>query len=103
MFYNQGLNRQVEVEDINGKLMPAITIFSMAINYMRKHLMDALKKEVSDMIKQSDVMFVLTVPAIWNDASKQFMREVAIAVSYSDLATFNLIPLIERRVWHSHR
>ena len=102
MFFNQGLNRQVEIEDINGKRMPAITIFSMAINYMRKHLMDALKKQVSD-IKQADVMFVITVPAIWNDASKQFMREAAIAVSYSDLAIFNLILLIERRAWHYHR
>jgi len=77
--------------------MPAITIFSMAINYMRQHLMDALKKQVSD-IKQSDVMFVITVPAIWNDASKQFMREAAIAVSNYGMAIFNLI--LEHRVWN---
>jgi len=42
--------------------------------------MAALKKQVSG-IEQSDVMFVITVPAIWNDASKQFMREAAIKVS----------------------
>jgi len=60
--------------------MSAMTIFSMAINYMRGHLMAALKKQVLD-IEQSDVMFVITVPAIWNDASKQFMREAAIKVS----------------------
>jgi len=41
--------------------------------------MNALKKQVSD-IQQSDVLFVITVPAIWSDASKQFMREAAIAV-----------------------
>jgi len=69
--------------------MPAITIFAMAINYMRQHLMDALNKQVSN-IEQSDVMFVITVPAIWSDASKQFMREAAIAVSYSDQAIFNI-------------
>ena len=90
MFYNQGLNRQVEIEDINGKRMPAITIFSMAINYMRQHLMDALKMQGS-VIKEPDVMFVITVPAIWNDASKQFMREAAIKVSYSDITIYNLI------------
>jgi len=56
-----------------------MTIISMAINYMRKDLMDTLKKRIPD-IKQSDVMFVITVPAIWNDASKQFMREAAVAV-----------------------
>ena len=60
--------------------MSAMKIFSMAINYMRSHLMTALKKQVPD-IEQSDVMFVITVPAIWSDGSKQFMREAAIAVS----------------------
>jgi len=76
---NQGLSRNTEVDDINGKRMPALTIFSMAINYMRGHLMTALKNQVTD-IRQSDVMFVITVPAIWSDASKQFMREAAVAV-----------------------
>jgi len=59
--------------------MSAITIFSMAINYMRGHLMTALKNQVTD-IEQTDVMFVITVPAIWSDAAKQFMREAAVAV-----------------------
>jgi len=75
----QGLSRNTEVDDINGKRMSALTIFSMAINYMREHLMTALKNQVTD-IEQSDVMFVITVPAIWSDASKQFMREAAVAV-----------------------
>jgi len=56
-----------------------MTIFSMAINYMRGHLMSALENSFPD-IKQRDVMFVITVPAIWNNASKQFMREAALAV-----------------------
>jgi len=46
---------------------------------MREHLMDALKKQ-DPTIEQSDIMFVLTVPAIWSEAAKQFMREAAIAV-----------------------
>jgi len=41
--------------------------------------MTALKNQVTD-IEQPDVMFVITVPAIWSDAAKQFMREAAIAV-----------------------
>ena len=41
--------------------------------------MRALKKQFKH-IEQSDVMFVVTVPAIWNDAAKQFMREAAVAV-----------------------
>ena len=76
----QGLNRESEVEDINGERMSAMTIFTMAIRYMREHLLEALNKQYPN-IQQSDIMFVITVPAIWNDASKQFMREAAIAVS----------------------
>lgn len=30
----------------------------------------------------SDVEFVLTVPAIWGDKAKMFMREAAIAVCF---------------------
>jgi len=91
-FVNKGLNRGSEVEDINGKRMSAMTLFSMAINYMRGHLMTALKKQVPE-IEQSDVMFVITVPAIWNDGSKQFMREAAIAVS-GFICIFELFTII---------
>jgi len=84
LFPNKGLNRQSEVEDINGERMSAMTIFSMAINYMRRHLMGAIEIASSD-IKQLDVMFVITVPAIWNNASKQFIREAAVQVCVSRL------------------
>jgi len=76
---NKGLTRQSEVEDVNGKRMSAMTIFSMAINYMRKHLIGALNDAFPG-IEEGDVIFVITVPAIWNDGAKQFMREAAIAV-----------------------
>jgi len=56
-----------------------MTIFSMAINYMREHLLRALKNAYPD-FEQRDVMFIITVPAIWNDGAKQFMREAAVAV-----------------------
>ena len=73
------MNRNTEVEAVNGKRMLAMNIFTMAIEFMRKHLMCKLTNQKS-CIKESDVMFVITVPAIWTDASKQFMRKAAIAV-----------------------
>jgi len=71
--------------------MPALTIFSMVINYMRKHLMDALTNQIPN-IKQSDIKFIVTVPAIWNDPSKQFMREAAVAVSSFDIIKSKYFP-----------
>jgi len=73
------LNIKTEVQAVNGKQMLAIDIFTMAIEFMRKHLMHTVSNQVAS-IKESDVMFVITVPAIWNDTSKQFMRKAAIAV-----------------------
>jgi len=61
--------------------MSAMTIFSMAINYMKEHLICALNDAFPD-IEQGDVMFVITVPAIWNDGAKQFMREAAVTVRF---------------------
>ncbi|XP_052816567.1 heat shock 70 kDa protein 12B-like isoform X2 [Mya arenaria] len=74
---NDGLNRNATVKDITGKKMPAMTIFEMSIRYLRDHLVAELKKQVGG-ISESDVLYVITVPAIWTDAAKQFMREVAV-------------------------
>lgn len=41
-----------------------------------------MNKRVVSPIKEDDVDFVLTVPAIWGDAAKMFMREAAVKVSF---------------------
>lgn len=77
LLYNvSNLQRKMELEDEHGKTMPAILVFSMAIKYLKQHLMGTLNNRTSD-ITDNDVQWVLTVPAIWNDGSKQFMREAA--------------------------
>jgi molecular chaperone DnaK (HSP70) len=52
----------------------------MSIRYLKDHLLAMVQDRVND-IKETDIQWVLTVPAIWNDAAKQFMREAAIDVS----------------------
>ncbi|XP_053409017.1 heat shock 70 kDa protein 12B-like [Mercenaria mercenaria] len=73
---NETLSRTTTVEDINGKSMPAMTIFAMSIGYLKRHFLEALNKQKIG-IEDSDIKYVLTVPAIWNDNAKQFMREAA--------------------------
>ena len=73
------MNRNTKVDDVNGKQMLAKDVFTLVIDFMKNHLMRAVTNQVSN-IRESDVLFVITVPAIWNEASKQFMREAAIAV-----------------------
>uniref|UniRef100_K1RRW5 Heat shock 70 kDa protein 12B n=1 Tax=Magallana gigas TaxID=29159 RepID=K1RRW5_MAGGI len=76
LYNKKDLTRETLIEDDKGKKMKAIKVFSSAIGYLRDHLMTECKKQMSG-IEESDVMWVLTVPAIWDDKSKQFMREAA--------------------------
>lgn len=64
------------LEDITGKKVPAIDVFSLSIKALVKHLMDSLETRGTGVIP-NDIQWVLTVPAIWTDNSKQFMRKSA--------------------------
>jgi molecular chaperone DnaK (HSP70) len=75
----QKLSRQATLEDINGKKIEALAIFSMSIKYLKGHLHESLSKQVTG-VEETDILYVLTVPAIWDDSAKQFMREAAIKV-----------------------
>ena len=60
-----------------GKKFPAIEVFSMSIAALVEDMIDEVAKTVAWGLSKSDVHWVLTVPAIWSDAAKQFMREAA--------------------------
>ncbi|XP_052674336.1 heat shock 70 kDa protein 12A-like [Crassostrea angulata] len=76
LYSKMGLTRKTLLEDDKGKRMEAMKVFSSAIGYLKDHMLTTCKKQLTD-IEQSDIMWVLTVPAIWTDSSKQFMREAA--------------------------
>ena len=77
----QAIARDLEIEDDNGNKMPAMKVFSACISYLRQHMTDACNSRHVD-IEDDEIQWVLTVPAIWTDGAKQFMREAAIRVVY---------------------
>ena len=64
------------IEDDKGRKLNALTVFTMSIKFLKDHLVHTLGNRASG-VTESDVHWVLTVPAIWNDSAKQFMREAA--------------------------
>ena len=54
--------------------MEAMKVFSESISYFKRHFSDTCQKK-SLKITDSEITWVITVPAIWNDSAKQFMRE----------------------------
>ncbi|XP_052819573.1 heat shock 70 kDa protein 12B-like [Mya arenaria] len=75
---NEHLTKDVTVEDFSGKHMTAFPLFVMSIKYLRKHLLEAVTKQKFGIL-ETDIFYVLTVPAIWDDNAKRFMRDAAVA------------------------
>ena len=72
----QRLTIKTKIKDMSGKELPAIDVFSKSIAHLKKHLEDTLKTRGTT-FDSGDIQWVLTVPAIWDDPAKQFMREAA--------------------------
>ena len=92
VFIKKDLTRATILKDDKGRTLPAMTVFSMVIDYLKNDMMGPCQQTLSEGdFGDKDVLWIITVPAIWNDSAKQFMRECAILV-YADLALFdNLI------------
>ncbi|VDI39861.1 Hypothetical predicted protein [Mytilus galloprovincialis] len=73
---NKHLATTTMIEDITGKSALAMDVFSLSIQALKDHLMKTLVNRGTTMTVK-DIRWVLTVPAIWTDAAKQFMRKSA--------------------------
>ncbi|CAC5409055.1 unnamed protein product [Mytilus coruscus] len=62
----------MKIQDITGKTLLAKKAFVESIKYKDHFLEIFTNKNLDTKIK--DILFVITVPAIWADAAKQFMR-----------------------------
>ena len=80
-FYLQNITSDMALEDITGRALPAIDVFSLSIRALKEHLIKELVKQGTG-LKVDEIQWVLTVPAIWSDSAKQFMRASAEKVLY---------------------
>ena len=64
------------LEDITGKTLSAVDVFTLSIKALVDHLLSKLKKQ-GNIIHKDEVQWILTVLAIWTDTAKQFMRTSA--------------------------
>lgn len=76
LYKSKRLTRETILEDVNGKKMEAMKVFSSVIGYLK----DTMLKEYSRhfiKIYDCDITWVLTAPVILYDTVKQFMRGAA--------------------------
>ena len=66
----------MSIKDATGKAMDAVEVFGACIRFLSDHLYDRVKQSIPES-KKEDIRYVLTVPAIWNEGAKLFMKEAA--------------------------
>ncbi|XP_042560108.1 heat shock 70 kDa protein 12A-like [Clupea harengus] len=77
--YNKNISRNMMIPDSGGKPMEAMKVCSESLRYLKDHALNMISNHTNGRtFSASDVTWVLTVPAIWEPAAKQFMREAAI-------------------------
>ncbi|XP_033749379.1 heat shock 70 kDa protein 12A-like [Pecten maximus] len=78
LYTDERLRANTMLADIRGKHVPAIVVFSAVIRYLREHAIDRIRGIDNQLcLDGKHVHWVLTVPAIWHDKAKQFMRKAA--------------------------
>ncbi|KAG9271767.1 heat shock 70 kDa protein 12A-like [Astyanax mexicanus] len=76
--YGKDLHRDIMLTAKNGKQMRAMKVFSESLRFIKDHALETIGKHTAGVkFSASDATWILTVPAIWSAAAKQFMREAA--------------------------
>ncbi|CAC5371495.1 unnamed protein product [Mytilus coruscus] len=65
------------LEDIRGQTLSAIEVFSLSIRALKEHLARTIESRGGVVLDNRKTNWVLTVPAIWTDTAKHFMRTSA--------------------------
>ncbi|KAK3100136.1 hypothetical protein FSP39_015217 [Pinctada imbricata] len=76
MLYKETLTKDTMLTDDQGHKVEAKVVFEHCIRYLKGVLVEELDKS-GNLVQENEIFWVLTVPAIWNEAAKQFMRMAA--------------------------
>uniref|UniRef100_A0A3Q2CMI3 Heat shock protein 12B n=1 Tax=Cyprinodon variegatus TaxID=28743 RepID=A0A3Q2CMI3_CYPVA len=71
------LTMETELEAVNGRKVRAIEVFAHALRFFREHALKEVKDQSSSVLEGEEIRWVITVPAVWRQPAKQFMREAA--------------------------
>ena len=70
------------IEAANGKCLPAVDIFAMALKFLKDKATEQIHKEDISCLPNKRIQWIITVPAIWTDVAKDVMRKATIKVLF---------------------
>ncbi|KAK3085775.1 hypothetical protein FSP39_008563 [Pinctada imbricata] len=74
---HEKIKENEQIKDESGKPLPAILVFSLSIKYLKDKFSEILEKQGLN-IKEEEILWTLTVPAIWSESAKSFMRKAGV-------------------------
>lgn len=95
--YNTNVTSGMEMEASNGKTLPALMVFAESLRYMKQHALNTVQEaSFHTVCDPQEITWVITVPAIWSAAARQFMRLAAKEAGLiSDMISEKLIIALE--------
>jgi len=70
----------MSLQDASGKKMNAMRVFSAVFKFLRDFVLGVMEKQGIKSLREDEIKWVVTVPAIWSNKAKQFMKEAAAKV-----------------------
>lgn len=64
------------IEDHLHNPIKALDVFSLSIQYLKDECIELFQKKHIN-VANDEILWILTVPAIWDESAKQFMRKAA--------------------------
>ena len=77
-----------EISATNGQRMLALTVFAHALSFFRSRALQEISDQSGAKVSNDDIRWIITVPAIWNEPAKHFMRLAAYQVRIVALVLF---------------
>ncbi|KAL0969931.1 hypothetical protein UPYG_G00234700 [Umbra pygmaea] len=71
------LTMETELEAVSGRKVRAIEVFAHALRFFKEHALKEVMDQSSSVLEGDEIRWVITVPAVWRQPAKQFMREAA--------------------------
>ncbi|KAM9579944.1 heat shock 70 kDa protein 12B-like [Guaruba guarouba] len=95
--YNTKVTSDMGLKATNGKMLPALKVFSESLRYLKEHALNTIQEASFETVySKEEITWVITVPAIWSAAARQFMRLAAKEAGLiSDMISEKLIIALE--------
>ena len=77
-FLFQEVTENLTIQDIKGRKLPAVSVFSQMIFKLKERV---IHEDMENKYHADNIQWVLSIPAVWSDRAEHFMRTCAGRVS----------------------